>query len=72
MFLQKLPKTKENDPSQLFIGNETTQVATKTAEADTTASAPLALFPLILGLVLITVVTLVLHYTRKRGKEHGR
>lgn len=72
LFLNRLPRTKETDHTQLFAGNENNQAAIRKEETVTTVSSPMALFPLILGLVLVTVVTLVLYHSRKRGQQDGR
>lgn len=72
LFLTKAAKVKELDPTQLFVANGTKQAAVKREETDTTISSPPALFPLILGLALVTVVTLLLYHNRKRGQNHGR
>lgn len=72
LFLTRLPRTKETDQTQLFAGNENSQAAIRKEETVTTVSSPMALFPLILGLVLVTVVTLVLYHSRKRGQQDGR
>ncbi|OJG64923.1 type VII secretion protein EssA [Enterococcus moraviensis] len=71
-FLAKIPKVKANDNEELFIGNETNHAAVKKEETVKTVSSPPALFPLILGLLLVTVVTLVLYHNRKRGQQNGR
>lgn len=71
-FLNKAPKVKANDNTQLFAGNEINHAAVKKEETVNTVSSPPALFPLILGLLLVTVVTLVLYHNRKRGQQNGR
>lgn len=72
LFLSKLPKTKENDTTQLFADSETNQAALKNEETVTAVSSPAALLPLILGVALVTIVTLVLYHSRKRGQQDGR
>ncbi|WP_086314722.1 type VII secretion protein EssA [Enterococcus sp. 7F3_DIV0205] len=71
-FLTKIPKVKANDHTQLFTANETNHAAVKKEETVNAVSSPPALFPLILGLLLVTVVTLVLYHNRKRGQQNGR
>ncbi|MBM7690364.1 hypothetical protein BCR24_14900 [Enterococcus ureilyticus] len=71
LFLTKATKVKELDATQLFAGTEQNQAAVKKEETVSTVSSPPALFPLILGLALVTVVTLLLYHNRKRGQTHG-
>lgn len=71
-FLTKIPKVKANNHTQLFTANETNHAAAKKEETVNAVSSPPALFPLILGLLLVTVVTLVLYHNRKRGQQNGR
>ncbi|MGX7263806.1 type VII secretion EssA family protein [Enterococcus crotali] len=72
LFLTKAAKVKELDATQLFVVNENNHAAGKREETGTTVSSPPALFPLILGLALVTIVTLFLYHNRKRGQNHGR
>ncbi|MEI5990490.1 hypothetical protein A5881_001983 [Enterococcus termitis] len=72
LFLTKAAKVKELDATQLFVANENNHAAGKREETGTTVSSPPALFPLILGLALVTIVTLFLYHNRKRGQNHGR
>ncbi|WP_207694348.1 hypothetical protein DOK67_0000934 [Enterococcus sp. DIV0212c] len=72
LFLTKGAKVKELDPTQLFTASENNKAAVKREETESTVSSPPALFPLILGLALVTVVTLLLYHNRKRGQNHGR
>lgn len=71
-FLTKVPKVEANDNTKLFAGNDANHTAVKKEETVKAVSSPPALFPLILGLLLITVVTLVLYHNRKRGQKNGR
>lgn len=72
LFLTKGTKVKELDATQLFLANENSKAAIKKEETVTTVSSPPALFPLVLGLALVTVVTLLLYHNRKRGQNNGR
>jgi type VII secretion protein EssA len=72
-FLKEVPKTKEYDHTQLFAGNDdTTHVVAQQEETAVAVSSKAKLYPLILGLLLVTIVTLVLYYSRKRGQQNGR
>ncbi|MTD40441.1 hypothetical protein GIX45_17815 [Erwinia sp. CPCC 100877] len=71
-FLKEIPKTKEYDYTQLFASNDATHIVAKQEETVTAVSSNAKLYPLILGLLLVTVVTLVLYYSRKRGQQNGR
>lgn len=71
LFLTKAAKVKELDATQLFAGTENNKAAIKKEETVQTVSSPPALFPLILGLALVTIVTLLLYHNRKRGQNHG-
>lgn len=70
LFLTKGTKVKELDPTQLFAASEAKQAAVKKEETVPTVSSP-ALLPLVFGLALVTVVTLLLYHNRKRGQNHG-
>ncbi|MBO0470426.1 type VII secretion protein EssA [Enterococcus sp. DIV0242_7C1] len=71
-FLTKVPKTKEYDHTQLFAGNDVDYAAAKKEETVEAVSSGAKLLPLVLGLLLVTVVTLVLYHSRKRGQQNGR
>jgi type VII secretion protein EssA len=71
-FLKEVPKTKEYDHTQLFAGDDDDTHVVAKQEETVAVSSKAKLYPLFLGLLLVTIVTLVLYYSRKRGQQNGR
>lgn len=76
LFTKKVPLLKNDlNKKQLFSAQENNkELATQREETATAVSSPPSFFPLILGALLVTGVTLILYTynSRKRGQQDGR